>query len=86
MIQMTLRYIPKNMDERIRALSKKSGESINQTILRLMKKSLGMESDSPTKKRDVRKLAGTWTLTDEQEFKKNTAVFERMDPELWDYS
>ena len=83
MNQITLRYIPEFLDKAIRQISKKNKESINTTILSLLKKALGLDDKQPDKKRDVSKLAGTWTRKDEIEFIKNTSVFEEIDEEIW---
>ncbi len=83
MSQITLRNLPEIINQRIRQLSQESGLSLNKTIIELLGKSLGIRGNNPKQKRDVSKLAGTWSKKDENEFNKNTAVFNNIDQELW---
>ena len=83
MRQLTLRALPSAVDQQLRAVSRKNGKSINQTVIELLKKALGI-SDLPHKKRNVRHLAGTWTKHDAQEFAHHTKLFETIDREVWD--
>jgi hypothetical protein len=83
MNQITLRYIPDFVDKAIRQMSKKNKESINTTILYLLKKSLGINEKELKRKRDISKLAGTWSKDDEKEFLQNTSFFEEIDEDLW---
>lgn len=56
----------------------------NSVRLWLLRQSLGLEK----RKRsvtysDLDHLAGTWSKEDAAEFEQNTAVFERVDEEMW---
>ena len=82
MNQMTLRQIPKPVENEIRRLAAKTGDSINKTVIKLLKKSLGI-SDNLGKKRDLSQLAGTWTDEDEREFRQSTAIFDQIDEDIW---
>ena len=76
MNQITLRQIPENVDALIRQLSKEQKKSINKTIIELLEKALGVSRDS-SKKRNLSQLAGTWSDRESEEFKKNTAQFDK---------
>jgi len=45
-------------------------------------KALGLSSGG-RKKRNLDDLSGSWDSSAAEEFEKNTAVFERVDPEIW---
>ncbi|MCW8800572.1 MAG: hypothetical protein OQK71_06575 [Desulfobacter sp.] len=83
MNQITLRQIPENVDALIRQLSKEQKKSINKTIIELLEKALGVSRDS-SKKRNLSQLAGTWSDRESEEFKKNTAQFDKIDWEIWE--
>jgi hypothetical protein len=82
MSQITLRKLPKNVEQQIRQIARENNTSINRTIIYLLKKSLGI-NDSVEKRRDLSDLAGTWNEKDVIEFKENTKMFERVDDEIW---
>ncbi|WP_291466250.1 hypothetical protein [Desulfobacula sp.] len=83
MRQITLRQVPENIDILIRVMSKKQNKSINKTIIALLEKALGLR-DNSNKKRDLSKLAGTWDKSQSEEFIKNTAMFDKIDREIWE--
>jgi hypothetical protein len=82
MSQITLRDIPDELETYIRTLSQQNGQSLNKTVLDLLKKSTGILQDKK-KRRDLSSLAGTWSDDDVKEFEKNTAMFEIIDCEVW---
>ena len=61
---------------------RKRGTSLNQTVLDLLRDSLGVGAVAPPSN-GLEKLAGTWSQQDLEEFDANTAIFEQIDPELW---
>jgi len=83
MRQITLRQVPKNIDDLIRVMSKKQNTSINKTIIALLEKALGLKEHS-NKKRDLSQLAGTWDKSQSEEFIKNTELFDKIDREIWE--
>jgi hypothetical protein len=83
MKQFTLRSIPQNIDQMLRATARKRGKSMNKVAIELLKESLCVP-DSAFKKRSVRHLAGTWSAADVRAFEKNTRMFEKIDREVWD--
>ena len=82
MHQMTLRQIPDQVEERIRQLSAKNGESINKTTLKLLMKATGCKTEG-MKKRDLSALSGTWSKNEAREFEEAVKIFEQVDGELW---
>jgi len=83
MNQITLRQIPKRLEDLIRSISEKQNKSINKTIIILLEKSLGLKNNS-NKKRDLSKFSGTWSITEFNEFEKNTGIFNKIDKEIWE--
>jgi len=82
MSQITLRQIPKELETRLRAMAQDSHISLNKTIIGILLKALGLSSGG-RKKRNLDDLSGSWDSSVAEEFEKNTAVFERIDPEIW---
>ena len=83
MSQITLRQIPDVLDKQLRSLAGKNNISLNKIVLSLLMKDLGL-SDNSNKKRNLTDLCGTWTQNQYDEFQKNTEIFNRIDPEIWD--
>jgi hypothetical protein len=83
MKQITLRQIPKRVEDLIRSISEKQNKSINKTIIILLEKSLGLKNNS-NKKRDLSKFSGSWSSTEFNEFEKNTEIFDKIDKEIWE--
>ena len=84
MATMTLRGIDEQTARALKERASREGASVNAVTLRLLRESLGLEK----RKRgatydDLDHLAGTWSREEETEFKRNTAVFEQVDEELW---
>ena len=81
MKQLTLRQIPSIIEKRLRKLAQERGQSINKTVIYLLKKALGLEKTGK-KYRDLSKLSGNWSKEEADAFIKNTEVFEQIDEEI----
>ncbi|HXV21673.1 MAG TPA: hypothetical protein VD811_11875 [Desulfuromonadales bacterium] len=84
MATMTLRGIDEKTAEALKERAQKEGTSVNAVTLRLIRESLGLDK----RKRnviysDLDHLAGTWSQEQASEFERNTAVFEKVDEEIW---
>ena len=84
MATMTLRNIDDRISTALKEKARKEGTSVNALMLKLLKESLGLDK----KKRgvvydDLDHLAGTWSNKDAAEFERATAVFEKVDEEMW---
>lgn len=82
MNQITLRKIPDNVYDQLRMMARKNKTSINRTIIRILKKSTGLE-DEQDKVRDLSELSGTWDKEEFEEFRKNISGFATIDEEVW---
>ena len=84
MATMTLRGIDDAISGALKERARREDTSVNTVMLRILKESLGIEK----KKRivihnDLDHLAGTWDSNDFTEFESATAVFEKVDEEMW---
>lgn len=80
--QMTLRKIPDEIEEGLRAKAEKTGSSLNQTAIMLLEKALGIrEADAP--KRDLSRFLGQWSREECEAFEQNTHLFEQIEDEVW---
>ncbi len=84
MATMTLRGIDEQTAQALKERANRDGISVNAVTLRLLRESLGLEKRRRSVTySDLDHLAGTWSREEEAEFKRNTAVFEQVDEELW---
>lgn len=82
MSQITLRGLPDQVEQEIRRRAAREQRSINQTILLLLQEALGIDAVGD-RRRDLSHLAGTWDERDARQFDAAIAVFETIDPEVW---
>ena len=61
--QITLRNVDPELSRRLRAISAERGESLNSTVLRLLKDAVGLDA-----RRDRLSRYVTWTADDLSEF------------------
>ena len=61
--QITLRNVDPELSQRLRAISTERGESLNSTVLRLLKDAVGLDARRERLRRYV-----TWTADDLSEF------------------
>lgn len=79
---LTLRSVPDEVVDRIVAASKEAHQSMNAATIQALKRAFGLEV-SPKRKRDLSKIAGTWTKREFDAFEKATRRFDRIDAEVW---
>ena len=82
MKQLTLRQIPSLIEKRLRKLAQERGQSINKTVIYLLKQALGLEKTGK-KYRDLSKFTRNWSKEEVDTFIKNTEVFEQIDEEVF---
>ena len=82
MKQLTIRYVTEDLARALGEERARRGQSINQTVLDLLRKALGL---TPDRRYDngLGVLAGTWSEEEHHEFERNTSQFEQIDEELW---
>jgi len=77
---LTVRNLPEELAAALELEKRRRGTSLNQTVIDLLRQSLGVTG---TRSNGLRRLAGTWTEAEQQEFLSAMAPFEEIDPELW---
>lgn len=78
---LTIRNVDPRLASALVRETKRRGTSVNQTVLDLLRQAVGL--DEPRRTNGLEKFAGTWTKEDFEDFAASTAMFERIDPELW---
>lgn len=81
MKNLTVRNVSPSLSRALERHRKRSGQSLNQTVLELLERGLGVKRE-PTGN-GLEDLAGTWTAEEADEFDAATAPFEQIDEELW---
>jgi plasmid stability protein len=81
---ITVRGVDPDLDQAIKSRAEGDNISVNQWVLKILKKATGMEKEPLFKKHhDLDELAGGWTKEDAVAFQKNTQIFERIDEDVW---
>lgn len=81
---VTLRNLPKKLDQSIQRRAKENGISVNKAVISLLEERLGMKSGKPpVEYHDLDALAGAWTKAEADAFDKRLAKQRFIDPELW---
>ena len=81
---ITIRRIDPELDREVKSRAKQSNLSVNQWILRTLRKVTGIEKEPVFKEPDdLDALAGGWSKKEADAFRKNTRIFEKVDEEIW---
>ena len=87
MEQMTIRGFDPELERRIRELARREGISLNQAVLRLLRKGAGLSrkkgEDEATIGHALDNLIGTWRDEDVRALEEATRDFEQIDESLW---
>ena len=76
--QITLRNVDPELSRRLRAVSAERGESLNSTVLRLLKDAVGLDA-----RRDRLRRYVTWTTDDLSEFTDALRAQRVVDERYW---
>ena len=86
MKQLTIRGIEHEVERCIKDMARKEGLSLNQVVLRLLRKGAGFE-DPPKGKNSLGsaldEFIGTWTDSQARELMNAVKDFETVDESLW---
>jgi len=82
MKQITVRNVTEDLAKSLSEESRRRGKSVNQTVIDLLRRALGLQADSPYDN-GLARLSGTWSEEDLAVFEENTSVFDQVDEELW---
>ena len=83
MSQITIRNLPKLMEDEIRRLASRHRISLSKAVIELLHKALGTVPESE-KQRDTSCVFGSWDDAQHKEFAENTGQFESIDNEVWE--
>ncbi len=77
---LTVRKIPPELGSALNAEKRRRGQSLNQTVIDLLKQSLGVGT---RRSNGLARFAGAWSEEEYREFKEATKQFEEIDEDMW---
>jgi len=82
--QITIRGIDPDFERHLRASARKSGKSLNRTVVDILEQSVPSKK-TPTHRpgKSLLGLAGSWNAADADEFLTAIQICEQVDEELW---
>lgn len=82
---LIIQNIPENVEQHLRDIAKKTGKSLNETIIDFLSNALEMlEKNSEQKKfRNVSSVIRHQDEKDISELENNLKIFEKIDNEVW---
>lgn len=81
---VTLRNLPKKLDQTIKRRAKEKGISVNKAVISLLEEQLEMKSGKlAVEYYDLDGLAGVWTKAEADAFDKRLAHQRSIDSDLW---
>lgn len=80
MKHLTIRGVPEDLHELLHEMKERTGKSLNQTVIDLLRERLG--ADSP-RRNGLARFAGNWSQADFDDFSRSTAPMEDIDRDLW---
>jgi len=82
MKSITIHNLDDDIEEKVLELSKKWDLSLNKTIKKLLRKTLGLEGEVPDLKK-YDKFYGTWSKEEADSFEESIQIFNVVDDEAW---
>ncbi len=79
---LTVRGVPEDLSRALEDEKRRQGESLNQTVINLLRRALGLEGGG-SYDNGLSQLAGTWSDEDLREFEEATSFLGEVDEELW---
>ncbi len=81
---VTLRNLPKKLDQTIKRRAKEKGISVNKAVISLLEEQLEMKSGKlAVEYHDLDGLAGVWTKAEADAFDNRLAHQRSIDSDLW---
>lgn len=78
---LTVRGVPAELERALNDEKRRRGTSLNQTVLDLLKQSLGVGTP---RSNGLRRFSGGWTDAEFREFEATTRDFRKIDPGVWE--
>lgn len=82
MRHLTIRHVPPELANALEAEKRRRGTSLNRTVIELLAQAVGLRTVRE-RSNGLRRLAGTWTQEEFDEFERAVEVTEQIDEELW---
>ena len=79
---LTIRNVPRRLAEALDRERKRKDASLNSTVLDLLSRSLGADSQGP-RRNGLAKLAGAWDDDDLRQFEAAVAPLDQIDKDMW---
>jgi len=79
---LTVRHVDPELAAALERERKRSGNSLNATVLSLLRRALGVGTGSRYSN-GLARQAGGWTEEEFREFERSTQGFEKIDEEAW---
>ena len=76
--QITIRNVDDDLSERLRAISAQAGESLNATVLRILRDAVGVDA-----RRERLLRYATWTKEEADEFDSLLREMRTVDEKMW---
>jgi hypothetical protein len=85
MKSITIRGVDDSVAERLRRTAKEAGKSVNQLLVELIRREVGLEKPKgfTTEYTDLDHLFGKWSETEFQEIQGRIDSERKIDEELW---
>ena len=84
MSSITIHNLENDLELSIREKAEMKQESLNKTIKKLLRQSLGLEKNHDNHKEDFMDIFGKWSENDLNEFEKNISDFDKINTEDWE--
>jgi hypothetical protein len=83
---LTIRGVEPEVSEKLKIIAAKQGKSVNQLMLELIKKNLGLEKEKQYSREyhDLDDLFGTWSDEEYENIQGKINGERQIDQELWD--
>lgn len=81
MKHLTIRNVTADIAQALGREQRRSRKSLNQTVIDLLRKALGITAPGKEFDNGLGKYAGTWTKEQFEEFERNTAFLNQPDEE-----
>ena len=78
---LTVRDVPGDVARALEHERRRSGRSLNRTVIDLLARALGLEGGA--KSNGLERLAGAWSKEDLAEFEAATKCFGEIDEAIW---
>jgi hypothetical protein len=79
---LTIRNVPRRLAEALEREKRRTGTSLNGTVIDLLARALGVGGHAP-RRNGLASLAGGWSAEEHRQFEEAMSAFERVDEEMW---